>query len=176
MSCTECHPAIPHGSCSLTPCILTVIIIQAQNVIATTQSYPHSNVSTSAWVLKIIVKILIFTGTWEKKAKVLHLVLKGANKTNFSWDHKKHDYAHPLLRQCCPTYGNSGVLATWHPACALTLKILPSHPAVFRILWHVNHTLRTSGDVNFQKNEIFSFLTLLPWCLHYKTVPFINSP
>lgn len=146
MSCIECHPAIPHGSCSLTPCILTVIIIQAQNIIATTQSYPHSNVSTSTWFRKIIVKILILIGTWEKKAKLLHLFLKDANKINFCWNHKKHNYVHPLLRQCCHIYRTQ---ESWHTSCVLTLKILSAHLSLFRNLWHVNHTLRRSGDAEF---------------------------
>lgn len=72
MSCIECHPAIPHGSCSLTPCILTVIIIQAQSIVSTTQSYPPSNVSPSTWLLRIITKILILIGTWESKVDILH--------------------------------------------------------------------------------------------------------
>lgn len=171
MSCIECHPAIPHGSCSLTPCILTVIIIQAQNIIATTQSYLHSNASTSTGFLKIIVKILILIGTGEKKVKLLHLFLKDANKIDFWWDHRKHNYVHPLRRQCCQLYRNSGVLGY---CLCIHLENTPAHRALFRILGHVNYTLRTSGDADFQQNEMFSFLTLLPWCLNYKTAPFFN--
>ena len=53
---------------------------------------------------------------------------------------------------CTLFWGNvatfAGTQESWHTACVLTWRILPAHWAFFRILWHVNHTLRTSRDAD----------------------------
>lgn len=131
MSCIECHPAIPHGSCSLTPCILTDIIIQAQNIVAATQSSSHSNGPTSTWFLRIIIKILILIGTWEIKSSFYIYFLNDAKNKLISIEISRNTTTSPSEAIF------SHLQEIWSlgcTSCALILKILPVRLALFRIM------------------------------------------